>query len=94
MIDDDIATLVERARLTDLGRLEADIWRREAALQSRRRATRRMAAWQGAVMLAAVIGSAGAGFAWSAHPVETKRASVLMPGEQLAPSSLLFGSHR
>ena len=94
MIDDDIATLVERERMADLGRLEADIWRCESALQGRRRATRRIAAWQGAVMLAAVIGSAGAGFASSAHPAEGRHASVLMPGEQLAPSSLLFGGHR
>lgn len=94
MIDDDIAALVERERTADLGRLEADIWRREATRQARRRATRRIVAWQGAVMLAAVIGSAGAGFVWSAHPVEGRHASVMMPGEQLAPSSLLFGSHR
>lgn len=94
MIDDDIATLVERERVPDLGRLEADIWRRETALQTRRRATRRIVAWQGAVMLAAVIGSAGAGFARSAHPVESRHVTVMMPGEQLAPSSLLFGSHR
>ena len=94
MVEDDIAALVEREGTADLGRLEADIWRREAALQARRRATRRMAAWQGAVMLAAVIGSAGVGFAYSSRPEETRHASVLMPGERLAPSSLLFGGHR
>lgn len=94
MIDDDIAKLVERERTADLGRLEADIWRREAAFQARRRATRRVAAWQGAVMLAAVIGSAGAGFAMSLPAAEPRHAALMMPGERLAPSALLFGTHR
>lgn len=94
MIDDDIASLVEREPSPDLGRLEADIWRREAALLARRRTTRRVAAWQAAVMLAAVAGSAGAGFAYSAHPAEARHAALMMPGERLAPSSLLLGSHR
>lgn len=94
MIDDDIAKLVVREPAADLGRLEADIWRREAAFQARHLATRRMAAWQGAVMLAAVVGSAGAGFASSLSPAEPRHAALMMPGERLAPSSLLLGGHR
>ncbi|MBS0219487.1 MAG: hypothetical protein JSR91_01975 [Proteobacteria bacterium] len=94
MIDDDIAKLVERERTADLGRLEADIWRREAAFQARRHAMRRMAAWQGMVMLAAMIGSAGAGFAMSLPAADPRPAALMMPGERLAPSALLFGIHR
>ena len=94
MIDDDIARLVERERTADLGRLEADIWRREAAFETRRRATRRMAAWQGAVLLVAAVGSAGAGFAASLPAAELRHAALMMPGERLAPSSLLLGGHR
>jgi hypothetical protein len=94
MIDDDIRLLVQRDRSADLGRLGADIWRREAMLQSRRRAMRRMAAWQGAVMAVAVAGSAGAGFAYSVHPGGALHPSLTMPGERLAPSTLLFGARR
>ena len=94
MIDNDIARLVERERMADLGRLEADIWRREAAFETRRRTTRRMAAWQGAVLLVAVVGSASAGVAASLPAAEPRHAALMMPGERLAPSSLLFGGHR
>jgi hypothetical protein len=94
MIDDDIRKLIERERGTDLGGLEADIWRREAALQAHRRATQRVAAWQGVVMAVAMIGSAGAGFAYAMHPADARHDSLMMPGERLAPSTLLFGAHR
>jgi len=94
MIDDDIATLVERERAPDLGRLEADIWQRETARQVRRRTARRVAAWQGIVLAAAMIGSAGAGFAVTLHAPDQRHAAPMMPGEQLAPSSLLSGGHR
>ena len=94
MIDDDIHSLVENERIPDLGRLETDIWQRETVRQVRRRTARRVAAWQGIVMAAAVIGSAGAGFVVTLHSPDQRHAALMMPGEQFAPSSLLFGGHR
>ncbi|MBS0521721.1 MAG: hypothetical protein JSR90_23715 [Proteobacteria bacterium] len=93
MIDDDIRKLVERDRGADLGALEADIWRREGLLRTRRRTTRRVAAWQGAVMAVAIAGSASAGFA-IARQADPHQAQLLVPGEQFAPSTLLFRAHR
>ncbi len=92
MIDDDIRKLVERDRRADLGGLEADVWRREGTLRARQRTTRRVAAWQGLVMAVAIVGSATAGFAVTRQA--DMRQVHLVPGEELAPSNLLFGGHR
>jgi hypothetical protein len=94
MIDDDIRELVERERRPDLGRLEADVWRQEATLRAGQRTTRRVAAWQGVVMAVATIASASAGFAFTVSLAESRQSALMMPGEKLAPSTLLFGLHR
>ena len=93
MIDDDIRALAARDNGRDLGSLEADMWRRERSLRIRRSATRRVAAWQGVVMAIAIAGSASAGFALTRQP-DPREARLGIPGEQLAPSTLLFGAHR
>ncbi|SJZ31776.1 hypothetical protein SAMN02745126_00253 [Enhydrobacter aerosaccus] len=93
MIDDDIRKLVERDHRADLGALEADVWRREGLLRTRRNTTRRIAVWQGVMMAVAVAGSASAGFA-VARQADPHQARLLVPGEQFAPSTLLFGAHR
>jgi hypothetical protein len=94
MIDDDIRKLVERDRRTGLAGLEADVWRRDAALRADRRDVRRLTALQGLLMAVAIVGSAGAGFSASLHLADLRRPAMTMPGEDLAPSTLLFGSHR
>lgn len=93
MIDDDIRALVARDEGSDLRSLEANIWRRERSLLMRQRATRQVAAWQGVVMAFAIAGSASAGFALTRH-ADPHQARLGIPGEQLAPSTLLFGAHR
>ena len=93
MLNDDIRRLVDQDGKTELSRLEADIWRREAALRAHRRIARQLAIWQGVVMAIAVIGSAAAGMTLSAHLGDERRASLMMPDEQFAPGKLLFGPH-
>lgn len=93
MIDDDIRALAARDEGTDLGSLEADIWRRDSGLRLRQRAARRVAALQGVVMALAIAGSASAGFALT-RQADPHQARLGIPGEQLAPSTLLFGAHR
>jgi hypothetical protein len=94
MFDDDIRKLVERDRGTSLADLEADVWRRESVLQSDRRIMHRLTTLQGLLMAVAIVGSAGAGFAASLHLADLRRPVVAMPGEDLAPSTLLLGSPR
>lgn len=94
MIDEDIRKLVVRDQNGGLTALEADIWRREAYLQANSRATRKLAAWQGLLMALAVTGSATAGFAITVQSPEARPATQLVPGENLAPSALLLGTHR
>ena len=94
MIEDDIRRLAEREHGTDLGRLEADIWRREAVFQACRRAMRRVVIWQGVLLAGAVIGSATAGAIVSQRSADRWQAALTMPGERHAPSTLLFGVHQ
>jgi hypothetical protein len=94
MIDEDIQKLVARDRSVELPALEADVWRREASLAANRRASRKLAAWQGVLMAVAVTGSAIAGFATTVQSTDAQPTSQLMPGWNLAPSALLLGPHR
>jgi hypothetical protein len=94
MIDNDLQKLIARDGATDLGRLEADIWHREAGVRAGDGASRRLASWQGSVIALAVIGSAGIGVSTGMAAAYHNRATPLTPVESLAPSSLLFGAVR
>jgi hypothetical protein len=94
MIEQDVQKLLRRDQGPDLGNLEADIWRREAWLAARARASRLIAAWQSALIACAVIASGTAGFALTVHALHDQSAHVAVPGEKFAPSALLFGTHR
>jgi hypothetical protein len=93
MIEDEIHRLVDRDAGADLGRLESDIWVREAGVRSGRDATRRLASWQAAVMIFAIIGSAAVGSSLAFHGAQTRPPAALLSAENLAPSALLFGGH-
>lgn len=94
MIDHDLQKLIERDATTDLGRLEADVWHREAGVRAVDGASRRLASWQGLVLALAIVGSAGIGVSTGMAAAYRHRAAPLTPVESLAPSSLLFGAVR
>lgn len=90
MLENDISALGERDSV-NLDGLEADIWRRERQLSAFRAAGRFIASGQGFVLLLAVTLSAATGI--SAASTAAKPMAPLV-GNSLAPSTLLFGSHR
>ena len=94
MIDRDIQKLIDRDKGIDLGQFEADLWRREATTRAAQGANRRLASWQGLVIAFAVVSSAAAGVSTAMTAAQTRPANVLVPGESLAPSSLLFGTQQ
>ena len=93
MIDDDMHLLDERSLERSLGSLEADIWRGVAARETRRKAARRTASFQGVIMLFAVLGSVAAGIDAAGLLTAPTAISQLAPGMELMPSHLLVG-HR
>jgi hypothetical protein len=94
MIEQDVQKLLRRDQGSDLGNLEADVWRREAWFAARARASRLIAAWQSALIGCAIIASGTAGFALTVRALHDQTSHVAIPGEQFAPSALLFGTHR
>ena len=88
MLESDISRLTARERV-NLDGLEADIWRRERHVLARQAASRRLASWQGLVLMLAVVSSAAMGAAVTAHPAQPSR---FVAEERLAPSNLLLGS--
>ena len=94
MIDHDLQKLIQRDAVTDLGRLEADIWHREASVRVVEGASRRLASWQGVVMALAIVSTASIGVSAGMAAAYRHRAAQLTPVETLAPSSLLFGAVR
>lgn len=92
MIDADIRTLSEQEPVPALDGLEAGIWAGIAARATARKVVRLVALWQTAVMALAMVVSIAAGLATSSEPAS---ASVLaVPGMELAPSHLLFGTRQ
>ncbi|HYK79674.1 MAG TPA: hypothetical protein VEU95_08595 [Micropepsaceae bacterium] len=92
MIDRDIQKLIARDAGTDLRRLERDIWYREAATRTLESANRRLASWQGLVIALAIVSSASVGISTAMTAAARHRVAPFSVGENLAPSSLLFGS--
>jgi hypothetical protein len=92
MVEYDIHRLIARDS-RDLAGLEGDIWKQEAFRRASQTVTRRLASWQAAVMVIAVVISATAGSAVAMHNSTVPRPSGLILAETLAPSALLFG-HR
>jgi hypothetical protein len=88
MLESDISRLNAREHV-NLDGLETDIWRRERHVLALRAASRLLASWQGLVLVLAVVVSAGAGAAVTAH---LARPSSFVAEEGLAPSNLLLGS--
>ncbi len=93
MIDLDIEQLVARDADTDLRRLERDVWYRVAKARVDAAASRRLASYQALVLTLAIVVSATMGVT-TAMAIAAHRATPIAPGENLAPSSLLFGPTR
>ena len=94
MLESEIQGLAARDNQTDLGRLESDIWAREANILRDRGAMRRLMSWQALVMALAVVGSAGAASSVAMHRPSAQAPAGLLGADSLAPSFLLFGGRR
>lgn len=90
MLENDISALSERDSV-NLDGLEADIWRREHQLSALRAAGRFTASGQGFILLLAVTLSAATGISAASR---TAMPMAPLAGDNLAPSTLLLGSHR
>lgn len=90
MLENDISALSERDSV-NLDGLEADVWLREHQLSVLRTAGRFTASGQGLILLLAVTLSAATGIS-----AASKIAKPMAPlvENNLAPSTLLLGSHR
>lgn len=91
MIDKLLERLVERDRTGDLAHLERDVWHRDFQQRAARQTNRLLASWQAGIIAIAMFGSATIGIAAAAHVRTTPH--LLASGEELAPSSLLFGNY-
>lgn len=89
MIEKDLEKLIARESTDQLACLEQDIWQRVAA----RQASRTLASWQAAVVALGVFGSAAIGVAAAASLAPPQQTRLLGPGQEIAPSTLLFGKH-
>ncbi len=90
MLENEISALSERDSV-NLDRLEADIWRRERRINAFRAAGRLTASGQGFILLLAVMLSAATGMSASS---KTAKPMAPLAGNNMAPSTLLLGSHR
>lgn len=90
MVEKDIEALAARDR-TDLGSLEADMWRREGEVRASRKAGRTLVTLQAVVAAVSVVSSGAAGIALATDRAQAQPVSLFNPGANLAPSSLLFG---
>jgi hypothetical protein len=91
MIDNDLRQLDERALDHSLDHLEADIWRGVAAYARQREAARRVASFQGVVIVLALLGSAAVGVNMARPGSPAGDPVVLASGAELMPSHLLLG---
>jgi hypothetical protein len=91
MIDKMLERLMERDRPGDLTHLERDLWHREFRQRATRQTNLTLASWQAGIIAIAMFGSATIGIAAAAHVRTTSH--LLASGEELAPSTLLFGNH-
>jgi hypothetical protein len=94
MIEDDIDALMKRDALVSLQALEADVWRQEAVAVATMRASHRIASWQAAILVAAVMSSAAVGILTATRSDSGPRPHLLAAAESLAPSNRLFGGQR
>jgi hypothetical protein len=94
MIDDAIQKLIDRDSTIDLRELEAAVWQRDAHVRAIRGANRKLASWQGFVLVFAILSSATAGATMAMNAPYARSNIAALPGETLAPSSLLFGRQR
>jgi hypothetical protein len=53
-----------------------------------------LTAWQSALIACAVIASGTVGFTLTVRALHDQSPHIAIPGEQFAPSALLFGMHR
>lgn len=88
MLDEDLARLDRLAAATNLARLEAGVWAGIEGATQRDHAGKLIAAIQAIMLVAAVLGSAGAGLRAAANMPETDVSVLTAPGP-LSPSSLL-----
>jgi hypothetical protein len=88
MLEDDIFRLNAREQVS-LGNLEWEIWRRERQFLARCAQSRRLASWQGFVLILAVMASAATGVAVAGR---FSAPSSFVSEEGLAPSNLLLRS--
>ena len=91
MIDKDLKELIARDSRFRLDRLELDIWQRTAARHTAVRTSKVLASWQAAVVALAILGSATVGMTAATHVQTTNKSRLLGFGDELAPSTLLFG---
>ena len=94
MIDDDLRRLNELDPDHALDQLESDIWRGVLGRAQQRRAMQRMAFVQSVIMAVALLGSVAAGVSLARAATPTGGEALLPSGLELAPSTLLLGSHR
>lgn len=87
MIEQDLEKLNARDSGIVLAGLEQDIWRHVAL----RRTSRSLATWQAAVLALGMFGSAAIGVAAAASLAPTPQIRLLGTGQEMAPSTLLFG---
>lgn len=97
MIDKYLAKLIATdsgTSLAALAALEQDIWRREASQCASRRTSRALASWQAVVIALGIFGSAAVGMAAAANLQLQAKPLRLNSGEEMAPSTLLFGNQK
>jgi len=94
VLEDDLSKLIggEPGALALEG-FERDLWRRISLMVAARKAAKKLATWQGAVLLLMVLGVSLAGVTIASRSAGSRQ-PILSSGEQIAPSTLLFGDRR
>ena len=87
---DDFERLFAQDSEIELAGLEQDIWRQVAL----RRTSRTLASWQAAVLALGIFGSAAIGVAAAASLAPAPKLGLLGTGQEMAPSTLLFGKNQ
>jgi hypothetical protein len=94
MIDKMLRQLVSRDEQDALEHFERDLWHREFQYRMARQNGLALASWQAAIVAIAVMGSAGVGVAAAASASPSPMPHFLSAGEEMLPSTLLFGHDR
>jgi hypothetical protein len=94
MNDADIVKLSERDSRAELDGLESQIWAAVAERAIARKGVRSVALYQTAVMALAMVGSISAGIVLASGATTTQVTYLTVPGIELMPSRLLFGSRQ